>query len=224
MVAVAPLDEPTMLLRVVEVRDAGRTARLHLEALPGGFFVSLGPRFLRAYHRTFLTSPAGIALLAERDGETVGFIVGTVDEATHYRHVVRRDRWSLGARGLAALMSKPELLVRFVQTRLYRYLRGMVRLSRAPVATDNEGTVRATTGVLSHMAVDAAHRGDGVGAVLLDAFVDTAKAQGARSIRLSTAANNVAAQRFYERHGWQSGGQQTDADGQRWFHYGRRLR
>ena len=149
MVAVAPLDEPTLLLRVVEVRDAGRTARLHLEALPGGFFVSLGPRFLRAYHRTFLTSPAGIALLAERD---------------------------------------------------------------------------ATTGVLSHMAVDAAHRGDGVGAVLLDAFVDTAKAQGARSIRLSTAANNVAAQRFYERHGWQSGGQQTDADGQRWFHYGRRLR
>lgn len=224
MALVAPLEEATLTLRVVELSDVGRTARLHSEALPGGFFVALGPRFLRAYHRTFLTSPAGIALLAERRGELVGFIVGTVDEATHYRHVLRRDRWTLGLRGLVALVSHPALFLRFVRTRLYRYLRGMVRLSRPPITVDREAAIRPTNGVLSHMAVDAAHRREGVGAVLLDAFVETAKAQGSRAIRLSTAADNVGAQRLYLAHNWQAEDVRADADGRQWHHFSRTIR
>ncbi len=224
MAVTAPLEESLVTLRVVELKDVGPTARLHLKALPGSFFVSLGPRFLRAYHRTFLTSPAGIALLAECRGETVGFVVGTVDEATHYRHVVRRDRCALGVRGLVSLACQPSLGCRFVRTRLLRYLRGLVRLSRAsPIQSG--GVVRLpTAGVLSHMAVDASRRGEGIGRVLLAAFAETARAQGARTVRLSTASDNAVARRVYEGAGWSQGDERPDVDGHLWTHYSRELR
>lgn len=224
MALLAPAEESTLTLRLVELGDVGPTARLHAKALPGSFFVSLGPRFLRAYHRTFLTSPAGIALLAECDGMTVGFVMGTVDEATHYRHVVRRDRTALGARGIASLASRPALAGRFVRTRLLRYLRGLVRLSRPSSITCEEAVHLPTAGVLSHMAVDASHQGEGIGRILLEAFAETAKAQGARTVRLATATDNDGARRFYERAGWQQGDERADVDGRRWMHYSRDLR
>lgn len=224
MALVATAKESMVTMRVVELSDVGPTARLHLKALPGGFFVSLGPRFLRAYHRTFLTSPAGIALLAECGGATVGFVVGTVDEATHYRHVLRRDRWALGIRGLASLISQPSLGYRFVRTRLLRYLRGLARLSRPSPVPSAEVVHLPTAGVLSHMAVDASRRGEGIGRDLLAAFAETAKAQGARTVRLSTASDNEVARRFYERAGWREVDERPDVDGRLWTHYSQDLR
>ena len=223
MTTLAVADETAVCLRVVEVADVSRTARIHAAALPGGFFVDLGPRFLRCYHRTFLTSPAGVAILAERSGETVGFIVGTIDEATHYRHVVRRDRLALGARGLVALGANPILLSRFVRTRAVRYLRGIVRLSRQVADLPEDVTPRVTSGVLSHMAVESSSRGAGIGSTLLCAFEDTARALGAKTVRLSTAAENTAAQAFYERAGWRRGDERSDADGHSWIYYSRDL-
>ena len=224
MTALPMADTAPVILRVVELADVGRTAHIHAASLPGGFFVALGQRFLRCYHRTFLTSPAGGAILAESEGVTVGFIVGTIDEATHYRHVVRRDRWSLGARGLLALITKPRLALRFVRTRALRYGRGLVRLSRRPAELPSEVTPLLTCGVLSHMAVEPSSRGAGIGATLLSAFEETACALGARTVRLSTATDNTAAQSFYERAGWQRSDVRSDVDGHSWVHYSRSLR
>lgn len=214
--------EPEITMRVIELGDLARTARLHQELLPGSFFASLGPRFLQTYHRSFATSPAGVALVAERDGVIVGFIVGTVDEATHYRHVIHRDRRALGGRGMVALLHQPSLLAHFIQTRAYRYVRGLLRLSRPGPSACHD--LRIVRGVLSHVAVRAEDRGLGIGALLVAAFVDAARAQGARSLRLTVALDNVGPQRLYKRAGWDRGEIQEDVDGKEWLVYERTVR
>ena len=214
---IAPPVELHVVIRVIEVADVAATARMHRAALAGGFFVGLGDRFMRGYHRTFVTSPAGIGLVAERNGQIIGFVTGTVDEATHYRHVVRRDRWALGARGAMALAARPAEFVRFVRTRAFRYARGIVRLSRGPLPAAGGG--RKKRGVLSHLVVAEAERGCGVGAVLLCAFEDTARAQGARDLRLVASGDNHRAHAFYERSGWVRGDEDRDVDGGVWMSF-----
>jgi streptothricin acetyltransferase len=56
------------------------------------------------------------------------------------------------------------------------------------------------------LAVDAAHRGRGAARGLMEAAVAWARAQDLAGVRLETQHNNVAACRFYARHGFVLGG------------------
>lgn len=53
--------------------------------------------------------------------------------------------------------------------------------------------------VLTELAVLSEFRGQGIGAALLDAVIQT---QPCRNLLLSTPIDNYDARRFYERHGW----------------------
>ncbi|WP_046470271.1 GNAT family N-acetyltransferase [Allosalinactinospora lopnorensis] len=201
-----------MSLRVMELGDVPTVVRLHRANLPAGFFVELGDRFLGRYYRTFLTSPAAVALIAEVEGTAVGFLVGATDEVVHHRHVMHLNRWDLARCGMASLLVRPELTARFVRTRARRYLRGMRRRRSAGSAQEEWGR----TGVLSHIAVQTRLRGAGVGAALVGGFVEIAKVHGVERLRLFTSCDNEPAQRFYKRLGWQTRPEQCDADGKRW--------
>jgi ribosomal protein S18 acetylase RimI-like enzyme len=69
-----------------------------------------------------------------------------------------------------------------------------------------EGTdymsLRGPAGVFYDIVVDPAHRGQGVGRMLLDATLDALKARGAPRVVLSTAERNASAQRLFERAGF----------------------
>jgi ribosomal protein S18 acetylase RimI-like enzyme len=69
-----------------------------------------------------------------------------------------------------------------------------------------EGTdymaLRGPAGVVYDIVVDPAHRGQGVGRMLLDATVDALKSRGAPRVVLSTAERNEVAQRLFERAGF----------------------
>jgi ribosomal protein S18 acetylase RimI-like enzyme len=69
-----------------------------------------------------------------------------------------------------------------------------------------EGTdymsLRGPAGVLYDIVVDPAHRGQGVGRVLLDATLDVLEAKGAPRAVLSTAEGNKSAQRLFARAGF----------------------
>lgn len=62
--------------------------------------------------------------------------------------------------------------------------------------------LRGPAGVLHDLVVDPAHRGHGVGRMLLDAAAAALAARGAPRVILSTAARNVAAERLFERAGF----------------------
>ncbi|MDA8369519.1 MAG: GNAT family N-acetyltransferase [Nocardiopsaceae bacterium] len=199
-------------LRVMELNDVPAAVRLHRANLASGFFVDLGDRFLCRYYRTFLTSPAGVALVAEVDGRSAGFLVGSTDDVVHRRHVMRLDRWNLARTGTASLIVRPELIARFARTRARRFLKGMRHSS--PQDTTPLDQVR--TGMLSHVAVEGRLRRAGVGARLVRGFIDIAKVHGVERLRLYTSYDNEAAQRFYRRLGWKPQQVLCDADSRPW--------
>ncbi|MCK9872366.1 GNAT family N-acetyltransferase [Nocardiopsis dassonvillei] len=213
MSSLPPTETPVVSVRVMELRDVPVAVRLHRLNLPTGFFVELGDHFLERYYRTFLTSPAAVALIAEVDGSPAGFLVGSLDEVVHHHHMLQLERWRLARAGMMSLLVRPELTVRFVRTRARRYARG-IRRSNAGTNTDQEARFR--TGVLSHVVVEEHTRRAGVGALLVERFAAIARLHGTRRLRLYTSYDNEPAKRFYERLHWESQENQADMDGKLW--------
>ena len=148
----------------MDVNDTAFAADLHYRDVPGGFFVDLGTRFLRANYRSFITSPASVALIGEQGGRPVGFLVGTVGHAAHSRHVARSDRTRLAVAGALAILPRPRGLGRFARTRLTRYVTGLARARRLP----RERGTALRVGVHSTVAVDETARRSGVGRILVN--------------------------------------------------------
>jgi ribosomal protein S18 acetylase RimI-like enzyme len=63
-------------------------------------------------------------------------------------------------------------------------------------------SLRGPAGVLYDIVVDPAHRGRGVGRMLLDATLAALQAHGAPQVVLSTAERNETAQRLFARAGF----------------------
>ena len=63
-------------------------------------------------------------------------------------------------------------------------------------------SLRGPAALLHDLIVDPDHRGRGVGRLLLEAMLSQGQSRGAPRIVLSTAEQNVAAQRFFERMGF----------------------
>ena len=63
-------------------------------------------------------------------------------------------------------------------------------------------SLRGPAGVLNDIVVDPAHRGGGLGRMLLDATIAELKARGVPRVVLSTAEQNEAAQHLFERAGF----------------------
>ena len=63
-------------------------------------------------------------------------------------------------------------------------------------------SLRGPAGVLYDIVVDPAHRGHGVGRMLLDATIAALAARGASQVVLSTAERNESAQRLFDRAGF----------------------
>ncbi|MFL5499995.1 MAG: GNAT family N-acetyltransferase [Gemmatimonadaceae bacterium] len=63
-------------------------------------------------------------------------------------------------------------------------------------------SLRGPAGVLYDIVVDPAHRGKGIGRMLLDATLDALERGGARQVVLSTAQQNEPAQRLFTSAGF----------------------
>lgn len=205
----------SVALRPMTVADLPFATALHRRCLRHGLFPELGPRFLSAYLGTFLSSPFAVSLVAAGSDDFLGFLVGTLDDRAHYRHVIRRYGLRLCALGAVALLLRPGLAWHFARTRATRYLRGSVRLAReaGPVSA------RVADAVLSHVAVAANGRGQRVGAALVDEFVAHARLAGLPAVRLVTRADGDGAGGFYRRLGWQEVARFDDRDGLSWTRY-----
>jgi ribosomal protein S18 acetylase RimI-like enzyme len=225
----APVSTRTqrLTIRPMGRADARAAAALHMAVLPGGFFPRLGPRFMAAYYASFAASPDGIALVAEVDGTLAGSLVGTVRNAAHYRWVVRHRGGVLAIRALLALACRPRVAGEFLRSRLGRYLRAVGRFSRRTRPADPSSASPGPGGpvaVLTHVAVDEAHRGLGLGGRLADRFLSEARRGPAERALLVTLDGENGAADFWRSHGWEQWGSHANADGRTVVRFRRSLR
>lgn len=200
-------------IRPLVAAEADFAALLHAEALPHGFFASLGHRFLRAYYLSFLDSPHGCAFAAGIEGAPIGFVVGSFDPVAHRRFTIRCHGARLAWEGGRALLRHPGLGIDFLSTRLGRYTKAIARTLRpggAPASADEDLRSQDGPGVLSHLAVLPAARGWGAGEALVDAFVMEARRRGVRRLELLTLADELGATSFYAHLGWRRGERLVD--------------
>ncbi|MFF9351534.1 GNAT family N-acetyltransferase [Streptomyces sp. NPDC014734] len=165
---------PVEVRRSIPQGDEARVAELYWEA----FGRKLGPALdppdtARAFIARHLHHDRGIAALL--DGEVVG-VAG----------------YQLGGRALTGGGARDVLAT-------YGALRGLPRLvllsllSRTPAAHEL---------VMDGIAVSPAHRGHGIGGLLLREIVALAADRGCRRVRLDVIDVNPRARALYERHGF----------------------
>jgi ribosomal protein S18 acetylase RimI-like enzyme len=73
------------------------------------------------------------------------------------------------------------------------------------------GHLQLVDGEIKNMAVDAAHRGRGIGRRLIEAAVDRARAEGRAQLVVATAAADAGNLRFYQRAGFRLRSVERDA-------------
>jgi GNAT superfamily N-acetyltransferase len=73
--------------------------------------------------------------------------------------------------------------------------------------------------VLAHVAVRRERRGRGVGAALVERFVEQARARRVSTVRLVTRVGEEGAGGFYAQLGWHLVGQGRDREGVTWARY-----
>ncbi|MGO8871365.1 MAG: N-acetyltransferase family protein [Acidimicrobiales bacterium] len=181
----APTDRP--FLRTGTEADAPTVARLHAEGIADGFLSFLGPGFLIPLYRRICRSEHSFLIVADDGGTVIGFIAGCADVRRLYRSFLLHD----GVR--AALVSAGRVV-----TGWRRVLETLRHGSGQQV-----GTGRGTE--LLAVAVDSTHRGSGIGAVLVDRFLDEVVRRGGRVAFVVVAADNVGAIGLYRRAGFTTG-------------------
>ncbi len=199
-----------VLVREASEEDIEFCASLHAQALVHGFFVSLGPTFLRAYYESFLASPYARAHIATLKGHRTGMLVGLLRPRAHLRWLLRHRGPILAALGIGAMLTRPLLTLRFLRTRLRRYRRTWRRHRGAK----GEAEAGGGEAVLSHVAVLDGARGAGIGAALVRVFLDDATGDGRRRVVLTTLADERGAREFYLANGWVEGCRRKSIDDQ----------
>lgn len=177
---------PPLLVRPGAAPDAAAVARLHAEQISEGFLSSLGPRFLERLYRRICRTEGSFLLVAESEGALAGFVAGSVALRRLYADFVLRD-------GVRVMAGSPWRLLSS-----WRHAAQTLRHGGAP----GEGAA-ASDGELLAIAVDPAHRGRGVGAMLVRALLDDMARRDAHDVDVVVGAGNTAAVALYRGAGFE---------------------
>ena len=146
----------------------------------------------------------------------IGYLVGVTDTAAHRTCLKRYRKASLAAMAIEATARHPLTLLRLLLTRVRLVLARRLAQTHKPAMDISASLARLSPmAVLSHLIVAEDFRGQGHGSRLGTTFIENARLQGARSVAVATAFDDVAAGAFYERHGWRLIRSRITFDGRR---------
>jgi ribosomal protein S18 acetylase RimI-like enzyme len=181
--SVGPAGGHDLAIRSGSESDAPAVASLHAGQITEGFLSFLGPGFLARLYRRIVRSPDSFLLVAESEGQVVGFIAGTADVGALYRTFLWRDGpgAALGAAG-----------------RLLRSWRRVIETLR-----HGSGDVGRGDGVeLLAIAVDPGCQGRGIGGELVAAFLGRVGTGPEAEAYVVVASDNAGAIALYQRAGF----------------------
>jgi ribosomal protein S18 acetylase RimI-like enzyme len=171
------------VVRTATTNDLPGIVNIHQKAFSHFFLTQLGSEFLRNYYGLVLDYRAGIMLVSEGPEILEGFACGFVDPAEFYQLMWRSKR-IFAMPVLAALVRAPSLAA--------KVLSGVHRIH----APESEWPARSCE--LSSIAVAPETSGNGLGKVLMRAFLAQARSMDAQCVYLTTDADgNDAVNAFY---------------------------
>ena len=188
--------------------DVAASALLHRRILDMEFLSRLGPSFMRAYYRAWLGAPDAITLVAVGpSGAVVGVLLGATNPANHVRAMVRRDGVRIAGELATYALIHPRVAKDLVVTRGWRYARGVSRMvvARLSPRSSTPSESGPVVGEITHVLVDNALQGRGIGRALLEAATSAARTAHVEELVLVTPPD-LAARHFYERLGWRPEG------------------
>ncbi len=171
--------------------DAADAARLHAAHLTYSFFAGLGERFLRRLYRRLAKSPRGIGFVVETDAGVRAFITATTDAAGLRRELILKDAWAAGFWAAFALLRKPRLIGRALETFAYG------------ARTDLPG-VRAE---MLFISIDPALRRRGLAVKLIDLVLDEFRRRGVEQTKVVTDAANAPVNALLNKFGFERRGE-----------------
>jgi len=193
----------TVTVRPMSVRDVPAVVDVHLRAFPGFFLSFLGPRFLSVLYRS--TVELGeIALVAVVDDRVTGLVMGSSQPGSFFRRLRRGRLLQFATASLYAIIRRP-----IVAPRLLRALRN-----------PSEAAMPPATATLFSLAVDPAAQTQGIGRMLVRAFIADCERRVARRITLTTDKfDNRSVNAFYVRMGFRVAREITTPEGRVLYEY-----
>ena len=178
-----------MKIRRATLSDVQNVTKIHIAAFPGFFLTSLGKGFLRELYSGFLSLPSGIFLVAENQGQLIGFAAGTSDPESYFSELRKR-------RGVFFLLSAIPAVLRHP-------LLVMKKLYGALFYRGDEPADLKNAALLSSIGVLPEAFGAGVGRELLEKFEEIAFSHGAQFVYLTTdETGNDRVNAFYRKCGY----------------------
>ena len=184
--------------------DIDRVVSLHRAAFDDFFLTSLGPRFLRHLYSGYLAHASGILLVAcdpiGGPSTIAGFVAGTTEPDGFYRWMRRSRGPVMAVAAVPALVRRPRRVGRRLASALH--YRG-----------DASPTV-ACAALLASLAVDPPSGGQGIGGLLVEAFLARSKERDRDQVYLTTdVLGNDGVLEFYRRRGFRETKRFIRADG-----------
>ena len=200
------------VIRVATSSDIPVIARVHASAFTDFFMTRLGPGFLREYYRLTLEGPGGILLVAEKQGEIVGFVAGFIDPECFF-NFMRTQKLRLAWSVLGRIILSPSLIPRL-----------MLNFGRVQEGREIVKPFPGISAELASIGVDPTGKGKGVGRQLISDFLRKVANCDVHSVTLSTdAQENERTNSFYVKLGFSVIETFTQPDGRVMNAYGCKL-
>jgi ribosomal protein S18 acetylase RimI-like enzyme len=176
-----------LLLKKMTKRDIPAVVQVHQQSFVGFFLTFLGPTFLCELYTAVLIDPSGICFIVERQGNVIGFVIGTEQSVGLYRRLLYQRWWRFAVAAVRPLLSRPAILLRLLRA---------FSAHAAATQVNKRGT-------LMSIAVLPDRQYSGVGKMLVKAFLQEAAHRGLYQVDLTTDRDhNEAANRFYQKLGF----------------------
>jgi len=186
----------TPVLRKMTEVDIYYVVKIHQKAFPGFFLEQMGASFLNAYYRILLAYSGSIAYVYEGEGNLLeGFAVGFISPVVFYKKL-KRSKLQLIFPILFGIITNPKLV--------FKIFENIKRVSDSNSITPHSFLDKDTVELSSIAVISAAN---GIGSILLKAFIEDAQKREISNITLTTDfENNELVNKFYLKHGFKKSG------------------
>lgn len=181
-----------------------KIAELHKKAFPSFFLTQLGVPFLRTLYTGYMEDSNSEIIVAEEEGELVGFITYSNDYPQFYKDLIKNHLIKFGFCSISAAIRHPSFIKRLL---------GAFKKS--------ENVVKKEKYVeLASICVDPRIESKGVGSRLIDYLKDIVDFTTYAYINLETDADgNDSVNRFYVKNGFKLEREFTTLEGRRMNEY-----